>query len=64
MKVLTLTRHPMRWRLAMHLLRSEWRAGDLRMVFTALLLAVTVVAGLSAFTSRLQLMLVAKPRKC
>ncbi len=57
MKVLTLTRHPMRWRLAMHLLRSEWRAGDLRMVFTALLLAVTVVAGLSAFTSRLQLML-------
>lgn len=46
-----------RWRLAGKLLRSEWRAGDLRMVFAALLLAVTVVAGLTAFTSRLQVML-------
>lgn len=45
------------WRLAWQLLRREWRASDVRLLFTALLLAITVVAGLSAFTSRLHTML-------
>ena len=45
------------WRLALQLLRREWRSSDVRLLFTALLLAVTVVAGLTAFTSRLHIML-------
>jgi putative ABC transport system permease protein len=45
------------WRLAWQLLRREWRAGDVRLLFAALLLATSVVAGLSAFSSRLHTML-------
>lgn len=45
------------WRLAWGLLRRQWRWGDLRLLFAALLLATTVVAGLSAFSSRLHTML-------
>ncbi len=45
------------WRLAWQLLRRQWHASDVRLLFTALLLAITVVAGLSAFTSRLHTML-------
>ena len=45
------------WRLAWQLLRRESHSSDVRLLFTALLLAVTVVAGLSAFTARLHTML-------
>ena len=42
------------WRL----FRTDWRAGDLRLLFAALFLAVAVITGLTAFIERLQIMLV------
>ncbi len=45
------------WRLAANLLRREWRSGDVRLLLAALVLAVAVVSGLTAFTQRLHTML-------
>ena len=44
-------------KMAWRFLRIDWRSGELQLLFAALLLAVTVVSGLSGFVGRLQLML-------
>ena len=44
--------------LVWRLFRTDWRSGDLRLLFAALFLAVTVITGLTAFIERLQIMLV------
>ncbi|NRB39620.1 MAG: FtsX-like permease family protein [Pseudomonadales bacterium] len=45
------------FKIAWRFLRTDWRSGELRLLFMSLLLAVTIVTGLTAFVERLQLML-------
>ena len=40
--------------LAWRLLRREWRAGELRVLLGALLIAVTISTAISFFTERLE----------
>jgi len=40
--------------LAFHLLHRNWRSGELKLLSFSIILAVTVLAAISAFTSRLQ----------
>lgn len=44
-------------KLAWKLLKTDWRSGELPLLFAALFLAVVVVTGLTLFTERLQIML-------
>ena len=44
-------------RLALRLLLREWRAGELRLLFGALLVAVAAITTVSFFTNRVQLAL-------
>ncbi|MCW8993616.1 MAG: ABC transporter permease [Gammaproteobacteria bacterium] len=43
-----------RFRLAWRLLRRDWRAGELRILLSALVIAVTATTAISFFTDRLQ----------
>lgn len=45
---------PMRLRLAWRLLLRDWRAGELRILLSALIIAVTATTAISFFTDRLQ----------
>lgn len=45
------------WRIALGLLRTEWRSGALPLLLLALVLAVSTIAGLGAFSQRLHAML-------
>jgi putative ABC transport system permease protein len=44
-------------KMAWRFLRIDWRSGELQLLFLSLLLAVTIVAGLTGFVGRLELML-------
>ncbi|WP_415036151.1 ABC transporter permease [Azonexus sp.] len=44
----------MNWRLAWRMLGREWRAGELRLIFAALLLAVAAVTAVGFLSDRLQ----------
>ena len=48
---------------ASKLLLREWRSGELRIVLAALILAVAVVVGISAFVSALQATLEGESRR-